>query len=442
MTSQINPNNINGAYPVAGQDNNSQGFRDNFTNTGTNFQFAANEITDLQNKVILSAPLSGGNTLAVQNDMLNSPLSNALLSDMAFATAALGTLSGTVVIDYTVGHYQTVTAGGPISLSFTNWPIAGQTGIVAVQVTVNNLGYTLTLPAAVGTGAAIQSEVGIQGLNTGTSILTFAETGTYTFTFTTNDNGTTIFINDVTRARNYFMNTVLVNANVASNNTSSGSLTVVGGVGISGNLYVGGIINGVANISANTAVYATSAGTANTVTSNAQGNITSVGTLVLLDVTGNISTSSSISATGTITGGTLLATVDISAAGNVLAAGNISAGGNVIGNVITDSVTNTGFDFVLPAFQTIGNTVSNISLSSSTSVNIFNSTGTSQTTVNPPTSPTDGQVTSFSIYGTDAANLAVGSGTWNPSFAGTAVPVGSVFKYVYQVSGGAWFLIA
>jgi len=30
--SNINPNNINAAYPVAGVDNDSQGFRDNFTN--------------------------------------------------------------------------------------------------------------------------------------------------------------------------------------------------------------------------------------------------------------------------------------------------------------------------------------------------------------------------------------------------------------------------
>ena len=31
MTSSINPNNIDGTYPIAGQDNDSQGFRDNFT---------------------------------------------------------------------------------------------------------------------------------------------------------------------------------------------------------------------------------------------------------------------------------------------------------------------------------------------------------------------------------------------------------------------------
>ena len=32
MTSQINPNNIDAAYPVAGQDNNTAGFRTNFSN--------------------------------------------------------------------------------------------------------------------------------------------------------------------------------------------------------------------------------------------------------------------------------------------------------------------------------------------------------------------------------------------------------------------------
>ena len=59
MTSQINPNDIDGTYPVAGQDNDSQGFRTNFTNTVTNFQYAADEITDLQGKVLLKSALTG-----------------------------------------------------------------------------------------------------------------------------------------------------------------------------------------------------------------------------------------------------------------------------------------------------------------------------------------------------------------------------------------------
>ena len=59
MASSINSNNIDGTYPIAGQDNDSQGFRDNFTNVKTNFTNAKAEIEDLQSKVVLKSALSG-----------------------------------------------------------------------------------------------------------------------------------------------------------------------------------------------------------------------------------------------------------------------------------------------------------------------------------------------------------------------------------------------
>ena len=55
MASSINTSNIDGAYPVAGQDNSSQGFRDNFTNVKTNFGYTKSELEDLQTKSILKA---------------------------------------------------------------------------------------------------------------------------------------------------------------------------------------------------------------------------------------------------------------------------------------------------------------------------------------------------------------------------------------------------
>lgn len=51
MASTINPNNINTLYPVAGQDNDTQGFRDNFRNIKNNLNAAAGEITALQASV-------------------------------------------------------------------------------------------------------------------------------------------------------------------------------------------------------------------------------------------------------------------------------------------------------------------------------------------------------------------------------------------------------
>jgi hypothetical protein len=186
MTSAINPNDIDGTYPVAGQDNNSQGFRDNFTNTKTNFQYAANEITDLQSNAVLKAALTG---TTLNNDMNGSPLSNANISDFSAVTAILGTLSGSVTINYMSGHYQTVTTGASISLAFSNLPAAGNFGIVRVAVTVTNIAYTVTLPAAVTVGVS-----NLQGYSSG--VITFNRVGTYTYDFTTSDGGTTISVFD------------------------------------------------------------------------------------------------------------------------------------------------------------------------------------------------------------------------------------------------------
>lgn len=59
MASQVNPNTIDITYPVAGQDNNSQGFRDNFTNIQNNLQTVKDELEDLQDKVVLKRALNG-----------------------------------------------------------------------------------------------------------------------------------------------------------------------------------------------------------------------------------------------------------------------------------------------------------------------------------------------------------------------------------------------
>lgn len=189
MTSAINPNNIDGAYPVAGQDNDSQGFRDNFTNTKTNFEAAAAEITDLQNKVLLKAPLTGG---SLNNDMGGSALTNAVLSDMAEPRVIPSETSGNITINYAAGPYVAITPTGPISLNFTNFPPAGQVGRLRIRLNITNVAYTLTLPATVSVGTT-----GIQGWSS--NVITFATTGIYEFEFETSDGGTTITIFDLSR---------------------------------------------------------------------------------------------------------------------------------------------------------------------------------------------------------------------------------------------------
>jgi hypothetical protein len=186
MTSNINPNNIDGTYPVAGQDNNSQGFRDNFTNTKTNFQYASDEITDLQSNAILKSALAG---TTLNNDMLGSLVYNGTVADFGLTRISLGTVSGSQTINYATGHFHTLTTGGAVSLGFSNFPPAGTAGIVFVQVGIASTAHTLTFPAAVSVNAQ-----GIQGLNTSTNVITFAATGIYLFQFITSDGGTTITV--------------------------------------------------------------------------------------------------------------------------------------------------------------------------------------------------------------------------------------------------------
>jgi hypothetical protein len=67
MTSKINPTTIDITYPIAGQDNDTQGFRNNFASTQTNFLIASSEISELQSQAasaaaFTTAPFSGTST--------------------------------------------------------------------------------------------------------------------------------------------------------------------------------------------------------------------------------------------------------------------------------------------------------------------------------------------------------------------------------------------
>ena len=206
MTSSINSNNIDGTYPVAGQDNDSQGFRDNFTATKTNFNYAASEITDLQNKAVLKSALTG---TTLNNNMGGALLIDAQLQDMSETLVALGTLEtgiDTATIDYSAGPYYTfATSGsaGTIGLAFTNFSSSGTTSRARVQVSVANVLHTLTLPTAVNV-----NNTGIQGLSN--NVITFGATGVYEFEFETNNGGGNISIFDLNRAQNYYTNPVFL----------------------------------------------------------------------------------------------------------------------------------------------------------------------------------------------------------------------------------------
>jgi len=191
MASNINSNNVDGTFPIAGQDNDSQGFRDNFTNIKTNFTNAKTELEDLQSKVILKSALTG-TTLA--NTGGGAILSDFAIQDFSETRTALGSLSGTTTVNYTTGGYQTVTTTGSITLTFTNFSASGTLSRVRVEITVASTAHTVTLPSACTIGVdTLQGQL--------SNVITFDRTGTYILEFTTDDSGTTIAVNDLTRSR-------------------------------------------------------------------------------------------------------------------------------------------------------------------------------------------------------------------------------------------------
>ena len=196
MASNINANNIDGTYPVAGVDNDSQGFRTNFTNIKNNFAFAKSEITDLQSKAILKSALTG---TSLDNNMSGAVLSGAEIKDFRETRYDLGTVVGTVTLSHSNGHYQQATTSGIISLAFSNLPAAGKLARFKFEITVSNTAHYLELPAAVSLGLT-----GIAGYNATNNRIEFNETGTFLFEFFSDDAGTTWFITDLSRPRDYF----------------------------------------------------------------------------------------------------------------------------------------------------------------------------------------------------------------------------------------------
>jgi len=193
MASNINSSNIDGTFPIAGQDNDSQGFRDNFTNIKTNFTNAKTEIEDLQSKVVLKSALTG---TTLSNAGGASVLSDFKLQDVSETRVSKGTTSGTVTFDYTGGGYQTVTSSGNITIAFSNFSASGSLSRLRVEMTIANVAHTVTLPSSVTIGADT-----LQGIIPSTKVITFDAIGTYIFEFTTDDAGTTVAVNDLTRSR-------------------------------------------------------------------------------------------------------------------------------------------------------------------------------------------------------------------------------------------------
>jgi hypothetical protein len=193
MSSNINPFNIDGTYPVAGQDNDSQGFRDNFTNIRNNLSFAKTELEDLQSKVLLKSALTG---TTLDNNMGGAPVVGAQLRATSATVSDHSTLTGSLTLDFNTGNVHKVATSGDITLSFSNWPISGLFGSLRLWVYITDPAHRLVATQSNGVTLGITE---IAGLNATNGYITFDLPGNYVFEFSTIDNGSNILIRDLTR---------------------------------------------------------------------------------------------------------------------------------------------------------------------------------------------------------------------------------------------------
>lgn len=142
--SNINTNGINASYPVPGVNNSTQGFRDNFTSIKTNLSTAGEEISDLQQKVVVKSALNG---TAINNDMANTLISNAAIKSFRATTYNMGnSLPSTILVDVSKGDVQYGTIVQDTIINFAGWAPSGTQSNVQLNLTISNSSATIRFP--------------------------------------------------------------------------------------------------------------------------------------------------------------------------------------------------------------------------------------------------------------------------------------------------------
>lgn len=136
MASNINTTNIDTEFPVPGQDNDSQGFRDNFTTIQENFAAAKTEIETLQTETV---KLNADNTFLPNENDDPTLLINASLKrhSLTYYADPGGDISGAKTISYANGEYQVYNLSGntTINIDNTGWPSTGRYAKMTIHLT-------------------------------------------------------------------------------------------------------------------------------------------------------------------------------------------------------------------------------------------------------------------------------------------------------------------
>lgn len=152
MTSNITPNTIIVNFPIAGQDNSSQGFRDNYQAIKTNLETAKSEIGDLQTNTAKTNQ---------NNNFQNNELSGAVFIGNKVKIFNGGIIANSQNINLSNGHYQKFTASAIITLTFSEWSNLDELmDVVFIEIKANNTTQkTVTFATVQGGTIKVQSGI-------------------------------------------------------------------------------------------------------------------------------------------------------------------------------------------------------------------------------------------------------------------------------------------
>ena len=350
--------------------------------------------------ITLGGDLSGSVTLDGSQDVtLNATVSGD--------TVALGT-------DTTGNYVATASAG-------TGIVVAGS-GSETANITITNVGVTQLTPGTGiatngSTGSLTLTNVGVTGLTGGGGVTVSASTGSITLGFTTSTlvttasnlaggtagqlhyqsaAGTTAFtgpgtagqvlVSNGTSAPAY-QNTLTLAGNAAASSTTTGALQVVGGIGVGGNIYVGGVVTATSFVGA-------FAGT----------------------VSGNADTASKWATPRTFTfGGDLSGSMVVDGSQNVtftatIAADSVVLGTDTTGNYVATATAGSGISVAGSGSETAAITITNLGVTSLA--------GTAPIAVSASTGSVTLSLTTASTYVANAVNAEKWLTSRTVTFAG------------------------
>ena len=190
MASNIISDTIDAAYPIAGVDNDTQGFRDNFTVIKTGLATAKSEITTLQSE---SAKLNKS------NDFNGTNIADANIQLQTKQYHNVGTVVTGLNVSFLNGHYQTITTNLPVGTSsvvfnLSDWPSRAMYAEMVLSLLGNDTAKTATFTVA--GGGTIKYDTNyprVSGAGSAAQLTLDSATNPLLVKFWTYNSGTTVF---------------------------------------------------------------------------------------------------------------------------------------------------------------------------------------------------------------------------------------------------------